>query len=269
MNKKIIAAASAVAITGLASLAILLPSANAATRPHHSRWTPTPAPTTTTPTPAPSTTGTKSVVFSAPFTDTTQWAHGRTSSYPPGTPQTNPNDNKLDSLNTGPAPASRFVATKLANGKWDTDLVTTEGTPGGFQVRPGDELSATVTLYNQIGAWPAIWTWKNGGNEVDAFEYHGDNPRLLELTNHTGSGSGSYVDNKITPGTPFLLTVKFLTSGVEWYVNGALVFKGNGVPSTWSAYLIVNLSVSAGQYHPSPVGIAPLYFDVTGLKVLR
>jgi hypothetical protein len=35
------------------------------------------------------------------------------------------------------------------------------------------------------GAWPAIWTWRAGGQEIDVFEYH---PDVLELSNHVNSG---------------------------------------------------------------------------------
>lgn len=240
--------------------------------------TPTPTPTTTTPTPSPTQTtppAGQALVFSAPFTDTNNWVLGKTSSYPGSPPQTNPGDNKLDNLRYGVAgPAKRFSATKI-NGVWWTDLVTTEGTSGNFKVKTGDELDVRVTLYSaaQTGAWPAIWTWGSGSTaghgEVDLFEYHPDNPRLLELTNHV-TGAGTYLDNKITPGVPFDLKVKFLASGVQWYVNGALVYTGSGLPSTWSASLIVNISVVAGQYHPAPpASETSLYFDVENLRVYR
>lgn len=239
---------------------------------------PTPTPTTPSPTatstPPPPPTG-KTVVFDAPFTDTTNWVLGKTSSYPGSPPQTNPGDNKLDHLRYGvPGPAKRFSAQKI-DGVWWTDLVTTEGTSKNFKVKTGDELQTTVTLYsaNQMGAWPAIWTWGSGSQgghgEVDLFEYHPDNPRLLELTNHV-TGSGNYVDNKITPGVPFNLKVQFLASGVKWYVNDSLVYTGSGLPSTWSANLIVNMSVVAGQYHPAPpASETSLYFDVENLRVYR
>lgn len=252
------------------------------TTPTPTPTTPTPTPTVTTPVPSPTVTQTtpppvgQSLVFSAPFTDTTNWVLGKTSSYPGSPPQTNPGDNKLDHLRYAPgvAPAKRFSATKI-NGVWWTDLVTTEGTAKNFKVKTGDELDVTVTLYSaaQTGAWPAIWTWGSGSQgghgEVDLFEYHPDNPRLLELSNHV-TGSGNYLDNKFTPGVPFDLKVKFLASGVQWYVNGALVYTGSGLPSTWSASLIVNISVVAGQYHPAPpASETSLYFDVENLRVYR
>lgn len=213
----------------------------------------------------------KSLVFSAPFTSTADWTYGKTSAYPG---QTNPSDNKLDWLNPAPTlAAGRFMAiARITDNLWITDLATTEGSANGFQAKAGDELSATVTVYNQQGAWPAIWTWKDGRNEVDCFEYHADNPTLLELTNHTNTAGTyfSYASPPITPGTPFQLVTKFKTAGVEWWINGIKVFTGTGVPTAWSAYLIVNMSVSAGKFHPGPAaGTSQLYFDVAGLRVWR
>lgn len=212
----------------------------------------------------------KAVVFSAPFTDSTNWTVGRTSAYP-GT--TNPTDNKLDRLSpTAKAPmAGRLTATKRSDGFWDCDFVTTEYSEKAFQAKAGDELSALVTLYQQQGAWPAIWTWKDGGSEVDAFEYHPDNPSLLEFTNHTDTRGPyfNYANQAVKPGAPFLLVCKFKTSGVEWWIDGVKVFTGTGVPANWSAYLIVNMSVSAGKYHPAPTGLSQLYCDVVSLRVWR
>lgn len=229
----------------------------------------------------------KTTVFNAQFGDGANWVIGQTSAYPPkGTKQwqTNPTDNKLDRISFGSlssTPASltdggwRFNAAKSADGtgQWWCDLVTTEGSPTGFKAKAGDELSATVTLYNQQGVWPAIWTWYNGDAEVDCFEYHGDNPNLLELSNHAAGNTGAYYaykDGLISPGVPFDLVVKFKTSGVEWWVNGALAFVGTGVPSGWSAFLIVNISVCAGKYHPAPAASATeLHWDIKDLKVWR
>lgn len=215
----------------------------------------------------------KTVVFSAPFSDAAHWTVGRTSAYPGNSPQTNPTDNKLDRLSpTAKAPiAGRLTAQKRSDGLWDTDLVTTEFSEKGFQAKAGDELSALVTVYQQQGAWPAIWTWKDGRNEVDAFEYHPDNPTLLEFTNHTNTSGPyfSYANGAVKPGRPFLLTTKFLTTGVEWWVDGVKIFTGTPVPANWSAYLIANMSVSAGKYHPAPTDTYRLYADVISLRIWR
>lgn len=241
----------------------------------------------TPPAPTSAVTNGKTVAFGAGFDSAADWVIGQTSAYPPkGTKQwqTNPTDNKLDRIAFGAlasTPASmadggwRFNAAKAGDGsgQWWCDLATTEGSPNGFKAQVGDELSATVTLYDQQGAWPAIWTWRNGDAEVDCFEYHGDNPFLLELSNHAAGNTGAYykyADNLIQPGQPFELVCKFKSTGVEWWVGGRLVFTGTGVPAGWQAFLIVNLSVCAGKYHPAPAaGSTSLYWDIKDLKVWR
>lgn len=57
---------------------------------------------------------------------------------------------------------------------------------------------------------------------------------------------------------------------MDWYVNGVKVFSdGKGVGTDWSAYLILNLSLSAGQYHPAPQGTAPITFAADYVRVYR
>ncbi|MFJ8622425.1 beta-glucanase [Kitasatospora sp. NPDC093550] len=195
------------------------------------------------------------VVFDADFTSTRQWISGRSSAYPRMGP-TNRSDHKLDYLVRGYCPGGVFTATRRhSGGLWSCNLLTTEGSSDGFQVRTGDVLSARVTLPVELGAWPAIWTWRDGGNEVDLFEYHPDNPDLLEISNHVrggfrywhGGGAG------IGPGATFDLRVVLGANSVDWYVDDALVYADlHGVGSGWHAYLIVNLSVADGTYHDRP-----------------
>lgn len=220
----------------------------------------------TTPTPAPSPVPSKTLTWDgSDFTNPAKWAVGRSSAYPGGGP-TNPGDNKLDYIaaGNGPSAAGVFTADKRPDGKWNTDLVTTEYVTNGFELLRGDSVVARCTLNAGAGAWPAIWTWgrdlagqsQAGHGEVDLFEYHPDNPRLLELTNHVG-GAGAYVDGKITQGVPFYLQVDFGASSVDWWVDGVKVYAdGKGVPSSWRAWPIVNISVCAGQYHPAPASTA-------------
>ena len=228
---------------------------------------------TTTPPPG------KALVFNAPFNDTSQWTVGRTSSYPGST---NPGDNKLDYISGSNAPDAdgTFRATKRSDGNWDADLVTTEYSSKHFELQPGDELDATVTLGPDLGAWPAIWTWgrdlssgtQSGHGEVDLFEYHPDNLNLLELSNHVSDGHKDYSNaNTIKPGQPFDLKVIFGRSSVDWYINGASIFKdGKGVPANWVGYPIVNLSVCAGQYHPAPSSSqTTMSYKVTNFRVYR
>ncbi|MFF4895069.1 beta-glucanase [Streptomyces sp. NPDC001068] len=212
------------------------------------------------------------VVFTADFTSARQWVAGRSWAYPDGGP-TNPGDNKLDHLTADPSYSrtGTFRATRRSDGYWNTGLLTTEGSVEGFQVRTGDQLRARVLLPTGLGAWPAIWTWRDGGNEVDVFEYHPDNPDLLELTNHVRQGHTYLHHPAVRPGGVVDLGVTFGRRSVVWTLNGAQVFAdGRGVGSGWSAYLIVNLSVCAGRYHPRPDPKATeLSYRVENLTVRR
>ena len=103
------------------------------------------------------------------------------------------------------------------------------------------------------GAWPAVWTWRDGGQEIDVFEYHPDNPDLLELSNNVRGGHIYHRDEAVRPGGPVDLRVEFGARSVVWWVNGERTFAdGRGVGKRWHAHLIVNLSVCAGRYHPRP-----------------
>lgn len=234
----------------------------------------TTAPTPTSPVPG------KTIVWDGTnFNDPAKWNVGKTSSYP-GTGPTNPGDNKLDHISPASAPTGGvFTADRRADGRWDTDLVTTEYVPGGgFELKPGDSVVSRVTLHADQGTWPALWTWgrdlatgvQPGHGEVDLFEYHGDNPRLLELSNHT-RGTSTYLDNLVTPGVPFDLRVDIELTTVDFYVNGTLVWSDQrGVPANWTAWPIVNISVVAGQYHPAPAaGQTHMEYRVDGYRVYR
>ena len=57
---------------------------------------------------------------------------------------------------------------------------------------------------------------------------------------------------------------------VDWYVDGERVFRdGTGVGGDWSAYLILNLSLCAGEHHPAPSAPGPVTFAVGHLRVYR
>ncbi|WP_245876613.1 beta-glucanase [Streptomyces uncialis] len=211
-------------------------------------------------------------VFTADFTSTSQWVAGRTWAYPGGGP-TNLGDNKLDHLVADPgySRSGVFRATRRPDGKWDAGLLTTEGSDEGFMVRAGDTLEARVRLPEEMGAWPAIWTWLDGDQEIDAFEYHPDNPDLLELSNRVRGGQSYYRDPAIAPGGWLDLKVEFGVRSVVWWVNGTRVYADRrGVGRRWQAYLIVNLSVCAGRYHPRPdPSVSEMSFEVARLLIHR
>ncbi|MEY9939803.1 family 16 glycosylhydrolase [Streptacidiphilus sp. MAP5-3] len=249
--------------------------------------TPSPAPTSAPSTPAPSsslpagvatsTTPVWDEEFNNPITWGQRWVGTTTSSYQYG--DHNPSDNKLDWLDPNDVAVAGGVATftaqpsshTLENGRqaWTTGLLTTEGSQEGFQVKTGDYIEARVKLPTQQGAWPALWTWKNGNGEIDSFEYHPDNPNLLELSNHVNAAHDYYTDaNAIKPGQWVTIGTKYGANSVDWYINGVKVYSDNtGVGANWSAYLILNLSLSAGQYHPAPSGTEPISFSVDYVRV--
>ncbi|MFJ6835716.1 beta-glucanase [Streptomyces sp. NPDC091209] len=212
------------------------------------------------------------VVFTADFASARQWVAGHSWAYPDGGP-VNPGDGKLDHLVTDPAycRTGLFRATRRADGDWDAGLLTTEGSSDAFMVRTGDVLEARLRLPTVTGAWPAIWTWRDGGQEIDVFEYHPDNPDLLELSNHVRRTEHYYRDPSIGPGAWVDLVVEFGAHRVVWWVNGVRAFDDrHGVGRGWHAYLIVNLSVCSGRYHPPPPPEASeMDFEVAHLTVRR
>ncbi|AGS67531.1 family 16 glycosylhydrolase [Streptomyces collinus] len=224
------------------------------------------------PLPAPRSPSGSDVVFTADFASAAQWVAGRSWAYPDGGPE-NPDDDKLDHL-VSDADYSRsgvFRARRRPDGRWNTGLLTTEGSRQGFMVRSGDVLQARVRLPRQVGAWPAIWTWRDGGQEIDVFEYHPDNPDLLEFTNHVRGAGDYYQDPAVRPGAWVDLRTEFGVRSVVWWVNGVRAFADTrGVGRDWRAHLIVNLSVSAGRYHPRPAAqTTEMSYEVRDLVVRR
>jgi len=215
--------------------------------------------------------------FNSPISYGSRWIGDTTTAFQYG--NHNPDDNKLDWLSDSAVSVAGGVATftatpsgnTLENGKqaWTTGLLTTEGSTQGFQVRTGEYVETRVQLPTATGAWPALWTWKNGNGEIDTFEYHPDNPNLLELTNHVNPAQDYYTDaNAVAPGKWVTIGTYYGANSVDWYVNGAKVYSdGTGVGANWSAYLILSLSVSAGEYHPAPTGTAPITFAADYVRV--
>ncbi|GHE09021.1 glycoside hydrolase family 16 protein [Streptomyces alanosinicus] len=217
--------------------------------------------------------------FSGGIAWNSKWVGDKSTSYRYG--DHNPDDNKLDWLDPSAVTTSNGVATftakpsshTLENGKkaWTTGLLTTEGSSEGFRVKSGDYAETRVKLPSGTGAWPALWTWKDGNSEIDSFEYHTDNPNLLELTNHVTSGSDYHTDpGAVTPDQWVTIGTHYGADSVDWYVNGKKVYSdGHGVGGNFSAYLILNLSISAGQYHPAPTDSTPITMQADYVKVYR
>ncbi|MFF3330629.1 beta-glucanase [Streptomyces sp. NPDC002888] len=211
-------------------------------------------------------------VFTADFASPRQWVAGRSWAYPDGGP-VNPGDNKLDHLVADPdyCRSGTFRATRRPDGLWDAGLLTTEGSEEGFLVRTGDLLRTRVRLPTETGAWPAIWTWRDGDQEIDVFEYHPDNPDLLEFSNHVRGGHLYHRDDAVRPGGWVDVAVEFGARRVVWTLNDTPVYTNrNGVGRDWHAHLIVNLSVCAGRYHPEPdPDVTEMSFEVASLVVHR
>ncbi|GHH19647.1 family 16 glycosylhydrolase [Streptomyces rubradiris] len=229
-------------------------------------------PTTGASPPAPRDPRRSDVVFTADFASTAQWTAGRSSAYPGGGP-VNPGDDKLDHL-VDDADHSRsgvFRATRRPDGRWDTGLLTTEDSEEEFVLLAGDVLEARVRLPTETGAWPAVWTWRDGGQEVDVFEYHPDHPDLLEFTNHVRRSQRYVRHDAVRPGAWIDLRTDFGRHSVDWWLNGERVFADRrGVGRRWHAFLIVNLSVCAGRYHPPPdPETTEMTFEVSSLVVRR
>ena len=208
-----------------------------------------------------------------------RWNRSKSSSFRYGT--YNPDDDKLDKLDPTKVTVADGVATftatpsafKLSGNRqaWDTGMLTTEDSPEHFMVKTGDYAETRVRMPAEMGAWPALWTWRDGGNEVDSFEYHPDNPNLLELTNHVKPAQ-SYWDSKgaVKPGDWVVIGTHYGADSVGWYINGVDVFEDHvGVGPNWSAYLILNLSICSGTYHPDPGTAKSVSFAADYLRVYR
>ncbi|MFI9271276.1 hypothetical protein ACIGXM_11265 [Kitasatospora sp. NPDC052896] len=217
--------------------------------------------------------------FTSPIVFGSRWVANTTSAYQYG--NSNPNDDKLDLLNPSAVASGggtvTFTAqpssTVLANGKkaWTTGLITTEGSTQGFQVRTNDYIEGYVLMPSSYGAWPALWSWKNGDTEIDKYEYHPDNPNLLELTNHINAAQDYYTNSSaVGYGKWVKIGALYGANSVDWYVNGVKVFSdGKGVGTSFSAYIILNLSICAGTYHPAPQSNNPISFSAHYVQVWR
>jgi beta-glucanase (GH16 family) len=159
---------------------------------------------------------------------------------------------------------------------WTSGLITTGDScghdpAGGAFVQQGDYIQVRTKLPGELGMWPAFWTWNAGGNEVDVFEYHPNNRSLLELTNHTPGGGGHYYDTGYDVSAGWHHIGAYLGADkVDWYLDGELMYSDpNGFASD-GAYLIVDLAVVDGTYHPAPpAGVDSAVMRVDSVKVFE
>ncbi|MEV4555793.1 beta-glucanase [Kitasatospora sp. NPDC049285] len=174
----------------------------------------------------------------------------------------------------------RFTATHREDGDWDTGLLTTgdscDSGGSGFQVHAGDLVLVHVRLPEaDSGAWPCLWTWRDGGNEVDLFEWYADHPDRIEFVNHVRSGSTVYSDENVGAGRWIYVAVRLGADNDTWYVGPTedrlteVWSDGTGVGADFAAYLILNLSISDGSFHLPPASTAPVTMDVDLLTVER
>lgn len=154
---------------------------------------------------------------------------------------------------------------------WTSGLITTGHSCGhdpsnGVTVRPGDFIQQHARLPAQPGMWPAFWTW---ADEVDVYEYHPDNRRILEMTNHAPGGGSRYQDVGLDLSAGWHHFGVYLGADrVDWYLDGRRIysdprgFAGSGVS------LITNLSIADGTYHPVP-SASTGRLQVDSVKVYR
>lgn len=197
---------------------------------------------------------------------------------------TNPGGFKLDVLTPVALSVAdgmlRVTATPLPDGRWRTGLLTTgdscDSGGRGFTVRNGDVVVARARLPESAkGAWPAIWTWREGGNEVDLFEWHADRPDTLEFVNHVKGGYRYYESPLVRSGSWLYFAVDIRHHRNTWYVgttphNLRVAHRDRrGVGRRFRAHLVISLSADDGKLHARPAGPANLVFTVDYLKVHR
>ncbi|MEY9962087.1 hypothetical protein ABIA33_000108 [Streptacidiphilus sp. MAP12-16] len=197
---------------------------------------------------------------------------------------TNPGQQKLDHLTRAAAATRDGVLTITARPRsdrhWDTGLLTTGDscTSGGsgFLERTGDLVVAHVRLPDgRAGAWPAVWSWRAGGNEVDLFEWHAGAPHRLEFVNHKRGAANLWSSPLVAPGAWLYLGVRLGADHVTWYVGTtragmrAVWHDNRGVGRSFAAYPVISLSVDDGSNYPPPASAAALAFSMDSFQVYR
>ncbi|MFI9362866.1 beta-glucanase [Kitasatospora sp. NPDC053057] len=196
----------------------------------------------------------------------------------------NPNSWKLDRLTTDALSTAdghlTITARHRADGNWDTGLLTTgdscDSGGSGFQLRTGDLVVVHVRLPAAgTAAWPCLWTWRDGGNELDLFEWYADHPDRIEFVNHVRENSTLYSGPDIGPEQWVYVAVRLGADDDTWYVGPSreqltpVWSDGTGVGPDFSAYLILNLSIGDGTFHDPPSRTDPVTMEVDLLSVER
>jgi len=196
----------------------------------------------------------------------------------------NPGDHKLDVLTRSAlgmqGGAVTITAYPRPDGRWNTGLLTTGdscSTGGsGFQERTGDLVVAHLRLPDSAqGAWPAVWSWRAGGSEVDLMEWHAAAPHRLEFVNHARHTSTLWTSRPVRAGAQLWLGVLLGAHQVTWY-EGA-TFPGmkpvwhddSGVGSRFAAYPVISLSVDDGSTYPRPTPSTRISLTIDAFRVYR
>ncbi|POM26761.1 hypothetical protein BTM25_11680 [Actinomadura rubteroloni] len=206
----------------------------------------------------------------------------RSAAYPDCT--TNRKNFKLDSLSRAAlsTPSGRLAVTAspLPGGRWRTGLLSTGDSCGsggdGFEVRTGDVITTRVRLPTaRYGAWPGIWTWRQGGNEVDVFEWHSDRPNTLEFANHVKDSACFCASPLVRRGAWLDIAVRLGARRVTWYLGRppgplrAVHSDRKGVGARFHAHLVIGMSVDDGTLHFRPDRTVPFTFEVASITVRR
>ncbi|MCD0485069.1 beta-glucanase [Streptacidiphilus sp. ASG 303] len=172
-----------------------------------------------------------------------------------------------------------ITARKRDDGLWETGLLTTGDSCGsggnGFTERTGDLVVAHVRLPGPEGGWPAVWSWRDGKNELDLFEWHAAHPDRLEFINHVANTGHYWKDRLVRPNAWLWLGVHLGARSVTWYAGAsragmrAVWSDRRGVGRGFRAHPVINLSVDDGRYLPRPDPDAVLRFRVGFFGVYR
>lgn len=151
--------------------------------------------------------------------------------------------------------------------QWTSGLITTGSTadggapPKGAWVRPGDYVEMTAKLSGTVGTWPGFWTWNGPDPEVDAVEYHPDNPTTDEVGRPQVNQDYCWWDAGTDLSAGYHTYGAYLgADGVDFYLDGRRIAGDHTAFTADGAALIVNLSVNdrtaggSDDGHPSPAG---------------